>query len=230
MKLIKITAVAIAATMLATTGIALASAQFKQTAHVTLTATKAGASTGINAVIFSSDPGAPFGQPKALKVLTLALPPATKFNFKTKKIVQCKASDLEINLSASACPAKSKVGTGSAVANGAPVLPAISENVTAYAANNQIILVLVPTTPGASKIILHAKVNANKLTAEVPAITFGPVKIVLTELRLKVKAIGSGSASFVRTGKCVKKKFVVKSTFVYETGERLTLSSSSKCK
>lgn len=230
MKAVKITAGALAAVLLATTGIALASTQFKQTANVTLTATKANASSGIKAAIAATDPGAEFGKPQALKVLTLTFPANTKFNFKSKAIAQCKASETEIKATGgSACPSKSKLGTGSASANGAPVLPSIPEAVTAYAGKGEVLLVLAPKNAGTTSV-LHGKVSGNRMTTELPALAVGPVSIVVTELRLNVKAIGSGSSSFVRAGKCVKKKFTVKSSFLYQTGAKLTRTSSSKCK
>lgn len=229
MRAVKTTAIALAAAMLATTGIALASSQFKQTAKVTLTATKPNASTGIKAVIFSTDPGAQFEKPQGLKVLTLTFPAKTRFNFKSKAITQCKATDTElIGSGGAACPSKSRLGAGSATANAAPVIPKIPESVTAYAGKGQVLLVLVPKGPGATSV-LHGKVSGNKMTTELPALAIPPVSIVVTELRLSVKAIGKGSSSFIRAGNCVKHKFVVKSSFLYDTGAKLTLKSSSKC-
>lgn len=231
MRTLKITALGLAIAMLATTGIALASSQFKQTANVTLTATKPNASSGVKAVIFSEDPGAPFAQPQGLKVLTVTFPAKTKFNFKSKALVQCKASEAEIKATnGSSCPAKSKLGSGSANANGAPVLPAIPEAVSAFAGKNEVILFLSPQAPGGVALVLHAKISANKLTVEVPELKQGPVNIVLTELKLTIKAIGKGKTTFITAGKCVKKKFVVTSSFLYQTGEKMTLTSSSKCK
>lgn len=231
MRTLKITAIGLAIAMLATTGIALASSQFKQTANVTLTATKPNASSGVKAVVFSSDPGAPFAQPQGLKVLTVTFPAKTTFDFKSKALTRCKASEAEIKATTSAaCPAKSRLGSGSANANGAPVLPSIPEGVSAFAGSNEVILFLSPKAPGGVALVLHAKVSGNRLTVEVPELKQGPVNIVLTELRLTIKAIGKGKATFIKAGKCVKKRFVVRSSFLYQTGEKLTLTSSSKCK
>jgi hypothetical protein len=231
MRLIKITAAGLAAALLATTGVALASAQFKQTAKVALTATKPNASSGIRAVISSSDPGAPFGKPLALKTLKLTFPANTRFNFKSKALAQCKASEAEIKATkGAACPAKSRVGTGGAAIDGAPVFASAPESVTAFAGKNEVLLLLVPTGPAGSTLVLHARVSSNRLSAEVPLLAVGPVTFVLTELKLTVKATGKGSSAFIRAGKCAKKKFVVTSSFAYYTGEKLTLSSSSKCR
>ncbi|HEY7890598.1 MAG TPA: hypothetical protein VIC05_00150 [Solirubrobacteraceae bacterium] len=230
MRTLKITALGLAIAMLAMTGIALASAQFKQTAKVTLTATKPNQSSGVKAVILSEDPGAPFAQPQGLKVLKLTFPVKTKFNFHSKALAQCKASEPEIKATkGAACPVKSKLGTGSANANGAPVLPAIPEAVAAFAGNNEVILYLEHKALGGVDLILHAKVSSNKLTVEVPELKQGPVNIVLTELKLTIKAIGKGTNTFIKAGKCIKKRFVVTSSFLYQTGANSTLTSSSRC-
>jgi len=237
MRRLKFMAAGLAAAMLATTAmaaLALASAQFKQTAKVTLTAKKEGASTGFKANIQASDPGAPLEKPQGLKTLTVTFPTKTTFNFKSKALAQCKASDIEIKATGgSVCPSKSKVGSGQSTANGAPALPKISESVTAFAGKNEILLLLAPKVvggPGAT-LVLHAKVSGNKLTTEVPVIPApAGLTIVITGLELSVKSVGSGKTTWAKAGKCVKKKFVVKSTFLYMTGEKLTVSSSSSCK
>jgi hypothetical protein len=166
-----------------------------------------------------------------LKVLTLTFPSKTRFNFKSKALKRCRASEDEIKATTgAACPAKSRLGSGSAIANGAPVLPSIPESVTAFAGANEVILFLAPTHPGGVALVLHGKVSGNRMTTEVPVLKQGPVNIVLTELKLAIKAIGKGSTTFIKAGKCVKRKFVVRSSFLYQTGEKLTLTSSSKCR
>lgn len=232
---LKLTAAGLAVALVAAAavaGMALASAQFKQTSQVTLTAKKEGASTGFKANLQSSDPGAPFQKPQGLRKLTIEFPKKTSFNFKTKALALCKATDIElVATGGAACPAKSKLGTGSSSANAAPVLPTIEENVAAYAFNGQIVLLLAPKVLGrGSPIVLHGKISKNTMTTEVPPLTLGGLTIVITGLKLNVKAVGSGKTTWAKAGKCVKKKFVVKATFLYETGQKLTISSSSGCK
>jgi hypothetical protein len=232
---LKLTAAALAAAMLAVTamaGLALASAQFKQVAKVTLTAKKQGASTGFGASLSSSDPGAPLEKPQALTRLVIAFPVRTTFNFKTKALVLCRANDTEIKATGgSVCPSKSKLGEGSSTANGAPVLPKVNENVTAFAGSNQIILLLAPKVAGAgATLVLHGKISKNTMTTEVPAITVGGLTIVITGLDLKVKAVGSGRTTWARAGKCIGKKFTVLSTFTYSSGEKLTIRNTAGCK
>lgn len=228
MRRLKFTAALLATGMLSIAGIAYASAQFTQTANVTLTATKAGKPTGLKAALLSSDPGAV--QPQGLKTLTIALPTGTKFNFKSSAIKQCKASDVEIKATlGSACPAKSRIGTGTATANGAPVIPVIPENAKAYAGKNQIIFLLTPAASSGQILVLHGKVTANRVTTEVPVLNAGGLNVVITSLNLTVKTIGAGKNAFITAGKCTGGKFTVKSSFVYQTGATLTIASSSKC-
>lgn len=229
MRRLQIAAALLATAMLTAAGVAYASSQFKQTAKITLTATKAGKSTGFKASLESTDPGAL--QPQGLKTLTITFPSNTKFNFKSSAVKQCTASDIEIKATGgSACPSKSRIGSGTAVANGAPVLPTIPENATAYVGNKQIVFLLSPSGPGGQVLVLHGKVSANKLTTEVPVISASGLNIVITKLDLSIKAVGSGSKAFVTAGKCKGGKFTVKSNFVYQSGAPVSLSSSSNCK
>jgi hypothetical protein len=229
MRRLKLVAALLAAGMLSAGGIAYASSQFTQTANVTLTATKAGKPTGFKASLLSADPGAV--QPQGLKTLTISLPTNTSFDFKSTAIKQCKASEVEIKATlGSACPARSLIGSGTAVANGAPVIPVIPENAKAYAANKQLIFLLTPATTGAGQVlVLYGKVSANKVTTSVPVINAGGLNVVITALNLTIKTIGSGSKAFITAGKCTNGKFVVKSNFLYQIGATLALTSSSRC-
>ncbi len=236
MRRLKLTAAVLAATMLATAGLAvfaLASPQFKQSAKVTLTTKKQGASTGFKANLQSKDPGAPLEKPQALKTLTIAFPSKTSFNFKSKALTKCAANDTEIKATGgSACPSKSKIGSGASTANGAPVFPKISESVTVFAGGNQIVFLLAPKVlggPGAT-LVLHGKVSGNKITTEVPPITAGGLTIVITGFEVSVKSVGSGKTTWAKAGRCVKGKFTVKSGFLYSTGEKRTIASTSSCK
>jgi len=226
---LKLTAVFLAIAPLTATGLAFASSQFTQTSNITLTATKAGKPTGFKAGLLSSDPGAV--QPQGLKTLTITFPAATKFNFKSHAIAVCKASDIELVATlGSACSAKSQIGSGTAVANAAPVIPIIPEKVKAYAGKSQIIFLLTPATAGAGQVlVLHGKVVANKITTAVPVLNTSGLNVVITALNLAVKTIGHGSNAFVTAGKCTGGKFTVKSAFVYQTAATMKLTSSSKC-
>jgi hypothetical protein len=229
MRRLKLMTVLTVAGVLCAGGLAYASSQFTQTSVITLTATKAGKPTGLQASLQSADPGAV--QPQGLKTLTITLPTKTKFDFKSTALKQCKASEVEIKATlGSACSAKSKIGSGTAVANGAPVLPTIPENATAYAGHNEIIFLLTPATAGAGQVlVLYGKVSANTVTTEVPVINAGGLNIVITALNLTIKTVGKGKQAFITAGNCTGGKFAVKSGFVYQTGATLSIASSSKC-
>lgn len=216
---------------LAVAAAAIASSQFKQNSNVTLTATKEAKTTGFKIAISSSDPGEPGNKPQALKTFTLTLPSATKFNFKTKALKLCTANDTEIKGTGGAvCPAKSRIGSGSAAVNGFPAIPLIPENATAYAGNGNIIIVAAPKGPGGSVLVLHGVVSKNKVTASLQLQEAGGIKFVLSELKLNVSKVGAGKTAFITAGKCTGGKFKVKSSFVYYSGAPVTLSSSSSCK
>jgi hypothetical protein len=228
MRMLKVTAALVGIAMLSIASLAYASAQFTQTSKITLTATKAGKPTGFKAGLLSADPGAV--QPQGLKKLTITLPPATRFNFGSSAIKQCKASDVEIKATlGSACPSKSRIGAGTASANAAPVIPLIPENAKAYAGKNQIIFLLTPAASAGQVLVLHGKVSANKVTTEVPVINSGGLNVVITSLNLAVKTIGSGTKAFITAGRCTGGRFVVKSSFLYQGGATLAITSSSAC-
>lgn len=229
-KLLQLTGVAIAIGGLVIASVAFASPLFKQTADIKLTASKAGASSGFKASIASSDTGAPLGKPQALKTLTVTFPKGTRFNFKSTAIKQCTASLLElVGTKGAACPAKSRIGTGTAMANGAPVFPRIPEAATAYAGKGKLIFLIAPSAGVGKTLVLEGTVSANKLTTPVPVLSESGLTIVITELNLSVKKVGSGKQAFVTAGQCGKGKFTVSSRFVYYTGSPVSLSSSSHC-
>ena len=72
--------------------------------------------------------------------------------------------------------------------------------------------------------------TGNKVSTEVPVLSKSGLNFVITELSLTVKALGSGKKAFVTAGKCTAGKFTVKSSFLYQNGEKLSKSSSSKCR
>jgi RND superfamily putative drug exporter len=155
--------------------------------------------------LLSSDPGRACS-PRDLTTLTITFPTAkTKFNFKSRAIKQCKASDIEIKATlGSACSAKSQIGSGHRCrqrrtrdtrdpgerrgvrGQGPDHLPAHARR-------------LLRTGAGPAR----QAVSANKVTTpEVPVINAGGLNVVITALNLTVKTIGHGSNAFVTAGKC----------------------------
>src|ERR1700736_1223279 len=90
---------------------ALASARFKSTFALSYLSAHPGASTGLTTLMTWSDPGAPGGAPKVIKQITLSFQSGTTFD--TSALPVCLASDQAIKtLGASACPANTKLGSG----------------------------------------------------------------------------------------------------------------------
>jgi hypothetical protein len=221
-----VTAAIVAVVSLVLAGTALAA--FTQTSSITLTAHKAGKTTGIKANVSSSDPSVP--QPKAAKLLVVTFPSKTKFNLGTTLVTACKLSDAQLT-SGAACPSKSLIGTGSANANAYPLASSVPSTVQAYVSGpNSMVMVATASVLGTtSRTILHATVSGSKLTIPIPTPVVSTIKVVLVALKLNVPVKGSGKTALVTAGKCSAHKFVVKSHFLYLDGSTFNTTSSSAC-
>ncbi|MGO9888085.1 MAG: hypothetical protein ACLP0L_09290 [Solirubrobacteraceae bacterium] len=207
-------------------GVALAA--FTQASNITLTSHKAGKTTGIKADVSSSDPSVT--QPKAAKLLVLTFPSKTRFNLGTPLATACGLSDATL-ASGAACPSKSLIGSGSAVANAYPLLSSVPATVKAYVeGTNRIVMIATANVLGATmRTIIHATVSGSKLKIFVPTPVVSTIKVVLVSLKLNVPAKGSGKTALVTAGECSAHKFVVKSQFVYVDGSTFNATSSSAC-
>lgn len=223
-RLIAVAAVALLSFTLA--GVALAA--FTQTGNITLTGHKAGKTTGIKADVSSKDSSVP--QPKAAKLLVVTFPSKTKFNLATPLVAACKLSDAKL-ASGAACPARSVIGSGSAVANAYPLLSSVPARVKAYAAGSgRMVMVATASVLGTTmRTIIHATVAGPKLTIPVPTPVVSSIKVVLVSLKLNVPAKGSGATALITAGKCSAHRFPVKSHFVYADGSSFNTTSSSAC-
>jgi hypothetical protein len=223
-KLVTVSVVGLLSLVLA--GAALAA--FTQTSTITLTAHKAGQTTGIKANVSSSDPSVP--QPKAATQLVVTFPSKTKFNLGTTLVTACKLSDTQLAAGA-ACPGKSLIGTGSAVANAYPLLTSVPATVKSYVSGSKsMVMVATANVLGATmRTIIHATVSGSKLTIPVPTPVVSSIKVVLVSLKLNVPAKGRGKTALITAGKCSAHKFVVKSHFTYADGSTFNTTSSSTC-
>lgn len=220
---------AVAVLALALAGVALA--QFSQTSVITLTAHKAGQSTGIKADIHSSDPTAPGAKPKGATKLVISFPTGTKFNLSTTLVKPCTLTNAQLTaLGGTTCPKSSEIGTGSAIANAAPLpgLGAIKGSVTAFVRNHSTIALVVTTKIAAPELIL-ATVSGPRLTIPIPIQHVSGISIVLTLLKLNVPALGTGAKALITAGSCVTHTFAVTSHFVYADHSTLDKTSSSSC-
>ena len=231
------TTVVLAVTLIAT-GVAWAA--FTQVAGVSLTAHRAGQSTGITSDLHSSDPTAPGQKPKAASKVVITFPTGTAFNLTTPLVARCTRSDAQLkNQFGRPCPAKSRIGTGTAIANAAPLVPTVSSRVTAFVGGARtIILVVKPTLPAfaAQIVVLRATVSGPRLTIPVPTVVLPTapgspgIRVVLVSLKLRVPALGTGHTALITAGRCTAHQFVVRSRFTYADHSTLTLSSASACR
>jgi len=216
----------------------LAVAAFTQTASVTLTTHTAGHTSGILAAMRSTDATAPGGKPKALADVVITFPAGTRFNMATPLVTPCRLTDKQLTTPfGPSCPRRSKVGSGSALVNASPLAQAVKASVTAYVHSaRQMLLVIRPSLPGATPVIIHVTTSGSRLTIPVPRVVLGKargfpgVTAVLVSLTLRLPALGSGSASLIRAGQCTRRTFVVRSRFVYRDHSGLDIASTSSCR
>lgn len=229
-------AVIVTAAALSSTGVALAA--FAQTANVTLTTHTAGQSTGIFAAMRASDPTAPGAKPKALARLVITFPAHTTFNLATALVSPCRLTDKQLTTPfGPACPRKSKVGSGAAVANASPLQQTVKATVTAYVHSPaQILLFVRPSLPGATPIIIHVTASGSRLEIPIPRVILGKahgfagITAVFVSLTLRMPALGRGHNALVRAGNCASHRFAVRSRFLYRDHSTLDIRNTSSCR
>jgi hypothetical protein len=132
-----------------------------------------GAQTGMTLHVLYKDPRDPNAKPPALSKLVLRLPLGTRFD--SSAVPVCSASDAELQaLGPSACPAESRVGSGTFVAlSGSPTDPFVGDDIVFNGGDSLIEDVLfkgTQTTAGTDR--LH--IDGSTLTANPPATPGGP--------------------------------------------------------
>jgi hypothetical protein len=195
-----------------TTSIALAATQQNYTQKFTVK--KPGQSTGMS--FRANQPGA---QAVSAKKVTLTFPAGTKIN--TGALAKCT--------NPSSCPAKSKLGTGTAtVILGTAQLPL---GATAYNRAGGIALVVMDPTNPTQPIVLKPVLVGNKLILNIPTLTKGPFTLILADLSVTVQKIGSGSKAYMRTpATCAKGgTWTFTGQFDYVDGTSQTKTSKSAC-
>jgi hypothetical protein len=214
---------------LALAGVALAA--FTQYSTISFTTTHPGKSTGIKANVYGKiGSGQQTNAYRAAKLVTITFPAGTKFN--PGSVKACTLSDRQLQ-SGKACPASSKIGTGSATVVAPPLPTTIKANVVSYASGkSSMLIVATAVVPGLSKqtVVIHETYKGTTLKIPVPASKVSGFNVVLTGLKLNVPARGSGTKALLTAGKCTGGKFVFKSHFVYRTGPPANVTSTSNCK
>jgi hypothetical protein len=229
----------IGAAVLATAAVAVASPQFQQTATVKLTTKKPHANSGLVISLNAQDPGAPGGKPSPATSVKVTLPKGTVVNTAAAKV--CTASDQTFaDKGAKACPAGSRLGTGSAEAItglGAGIDP-VGENIVAFAGKNQIIFFLTPKGTIGQTAVIRGKIRKNVVNTPVPAFPLpgggGNAALTVFKINLKAYAKGSGAKQkrvLTTPSKCPKgHNWVTNVKFKYEDGTSASINSRSTCK
>jgi hypothetical protein len=206
---------------------ALASAQFKSTFALSYLSAHRGASTGLTTLMTWSDPGAPGGAPKVIKQITLRFEHGTVFD--TSGLAVCRASDQAIKaMGASACPASSKLGSGStigATAGGAR----FATVVTLFNATRQIIVLVTLNRVPITEFRDQVQRSAIIVRPELPA----GVSLERLALRIGPHSSGRGSARkiYMRTpSSCPKsRRWKLVATFSYADNSSQTHTSTTPC-
>lgn len=211
----------------------VASADFTQTADITFTKPKAGASSGIKSVIKATETDPNVLQPKAASKVVVNFPKGTKFNGKAAK--QCKASAGQIQATNGGACRGTQIGSGLAMANVKPLLNTdVGLTINAYnATNNHIIFYLVPQSAVGNPLVLTGTINGNKLTTPVPrieAVGGSNVFAVLTDFELVTKAARSGGNNFLTTPKTCSGTWTTTTNFTYTDGSTGSVPGTQPCK
>jgi hypothetical protein len=218
---------------------------FTQVFEQNFTVTKKNKSTGIHTNIEAKDdPGV---KPKETSKVIIKFQKGTKFNYNVPAI--CKKTAEQIAAApdpATACPAKSKVGTGTAVANVAPIVEQTTEDIVAFNAKKGIFFVLTDnqedTAPGQTLVIRGTLSGTSSpvLTTPVPQLNVAGVNVVLTKFELDIKKVSkkvkvkgkTQVANYITTpNKCSgAKKWTNVATFEYRDGSpSQDISATTNC-
>jgi hypothetical protein len=207
---------------------ALASPQFKSTFALSYLSADTGVSTGLTTRMTWSDPGEPGGAPKAIKKITLRFQRGTVFD--TSALPACSTSDDAIKaMGASACPAKSRLGSGhtiGATSDGTR----FTTDVTLFNAKRQIIVLV--TLNGTTVTEFRDRVRRSTVSVA-PALPLG-VSLERLTLRIDPHARGSGAARkiYMRTPlSCPKSRhWKIVGTFEYADDTSETRTSATRCR
>lgn len=217
---------------------AVALGAFSQTATVLLTGHTAARSTGVLAEVRSSDPAAPGAKPQPTRQLVMTFPAGTRFDLGTPLLTPCRLTDRQLTTPfGPTCPRRSRIGTGTAVANASPLQQAVPTVLRAYVTGpDRFILEFIPSLPGTTPSVIHATISGSQLTLPIPHLTLGRgdgfagITAVFVSLTLHVPALGHGGNALIVAGRCTAHRFAVTSRFTYADDSTLTLRSASACR
>ena len=179
----------------------------------------------------------PLGQPVQYRVTKVVFTLADGAKIDTGVVPACSKSKLE-NEGPSACPDKSEIGDGKAIAiTGIEQVDPVEEDVTLFAKKDGILAYLT----GAQDLVLPLKVDGRKITAKLPRIcVIGPAgdgceqnaEAVLKKLTANVEKTKTKKGVLIRTpGECPPSgKWTNKAKYTYSTGDTETQQATSACR
>ena len=207
--------------------------QFSMKFTKSTTSTSTGVSFGSDRFTYVAPPAGQTPLHVTKTVFTMA--PGTRTN--TKAVPACTMAKLTTPTGKEDC-AKSKVGSGSAVAiTGITALDPVKETVTVFAGKNSLFAYL----EGAQTTIIDLKLKGNKLTAEVPrmCVPGGTLAdnckngdIILKTLDVKLNAKKKGKRVFIKTpATCPSsRKWTNKAVYTFDNGDSETKTSTTPCR
>lgn len=227
---------------------AVAFGAFQQTFTQSFTVTKANKLTGINTLITSKDDAG--AKPKEVSRVIIKFHKGTKFNYNVPGICKLTAEQIAgASDPLTACPAKSKVGTGSAEADAAPLIPSsqqVLEDINAFNTTKGIYFVLSDkdnnpsdSNPG-QLLVIKGVLSGTTLTTDVPVLNVAGVNVVLTKFELNIKKVSkkvkkNGKTTVVNyittPNKCTGGKWTNTAAFQYRDGSPgESISAVTNCK
>jgi hypothetical protein len=207
---------------------ASASPRFMASLELTYLTTKPGVSSGFTTLMTWTDPGAPAGVPKVIKRINFRFPRGTIFD--TSALPRCAASDQTIKIrGASACPPKSKLGSGSTIG----VFPSgarIATTVALFNARNQIIVVVTLNRA----LVTEFRDEVKRDTIIVKPVLPAGVSLKRLALRFDAHSTGRGAARkvYMRTPQScpVTRHWTISGTFTYADRSSQKLTTTTRCR
>lgn len=214
----------------------------RQTGTVTFSSRAPGSPTGLGESAFyvnPSDPSNPSAKPPAVRLTVSTFTPG--FRIDTSVPVQCTATDQALQAEGdAACPAASRVGSGSAtLATGLPGPGAsVAVDIEAFNDLDQVVFIFKPHGTAAVAGVVRGMVeNGNTLTTAIPSEPGGPPDLSsnLKQIQFSLDQVtarrGGRTVSYLTTPPTCPSSglWVSHTTFTYSDGVSQVLAASTPC-
>jgi hypothetical protein len=226
----------------------VAMAETVQNYSQTFTVKKVKTSTGTSFSTDSTDEANPKNkQPKRVTNFDITFPKGTKIDYKA--IPACTATEDDFSQAEDpddACPAKSKIGTGTVKARLPFEFEDLTGTVDAYSAKNALLLwVQVQSPLGNQTLLIKGSLKGTQLKTKVPRNCIPPgtpqndckdaqgneQDAILTEFKLNTKKAGTSKKPFMQTpATCSGGKWTFKAVLTYADKTKANKSATSPCK